>query len=175
MVSHSFFAVMNMQIWFTLPRWTLNALTGSLLLSIFFVTSGCEFREIRIDRVEILNIDTSNPSLVRATIKLRINNPNSFPLKIKSADFSVLNGQIDMGSAHLRKPFKIPARSNLDHTVELDGEFRNLLSGGLNSLADALAGKKTLITLRGEIVAKSYLMRREFPVELSAPLPRIGF
>lgn len=135
------------------------------------VLSGCEFKDIQLKEVSSVDVESLQGGNIKGTIHLVIENPNGFPVTIKSAKFDVLSGAVKLGEAKLDEPFRINANISESYPIRLSGNMGNALSGGIVGLMGLLAGKNPEVTLKGELKASSFFVSKTVPVELKTELP----
>jgi len=108
---------------------------------------------------------------LKGTLNVVLTNPNSFDVKVKSAEFDVLNGEKHMGTAELGSSFKIVSNSTESYPIPVEAEVGNLLSGGLSSLAGLLTGNTPKFMLKGDLKAGNWLYTKTVPIEIETDLP----
>jgi len=147
----------------------------SFLLFTIFMTAllftGCEFKDVELDRVDRFEINRFEQGKLDATITLVLTNPNSFPITVKSGEFEIYSGKTHLGDAQLAKSFKINANSTENYEVDVKGTVGDAISAGISGLASLLTGKKPEMTIKGELIAGNFFYSKKVPVELKTDMP----
>lgn len=154
----------------------INSQKGNIVVAasiglLVLIISGCEFKNIAIEKVGAVQINSSKGSELSGTLNLVLNNPNKHAVHVKSAHFDVLMGQMKVGEAQLTKAFKINANSTESYPIELRGDISNALAGGLTGVLGMLSGKNPKITLDGEIKAGNFIYSKKVPVKFDTEIP----
>ena len=136
---------------------------------------GCEFKDIELQTVDDVKIESLNKGNIKGTITLTLNNPNGFAVTVKEADFKIMLEKTEMGTANLSESFKIKANSTESYPVKLKGDVSGAMTGGLAGIVGMLLGKDPKVTLVGEIRARSFLISKTIPVEFETELPISSF
>lgn len=132
---------------------------------------GCEFKDVQLESIEEINLESLQGGQIDGTIHMVLSNPNSFGITVKSADFELFTGNVKLGEASLRKAFKIESNSSKSYPVQLSGNLSNALAGGFMGLAGALTGKKPKVTIKGELKAGNFFYTKKVPVEEETEIP----
>lgn len=140
-------------------------------IAVALLFTSCEFKEIAVQGVEAVNIESFKGGELKGVMNVSLSNPNSMAVTVKSATFDIYAGSMKLGEAKLDESFKIKANSSKTYPVKLSGSMGNALAGGLVGLAGFLGGKNPKITLKGEIKARSFLVSKKIPVEVQTELP----
>lgn len=140
------------------------------IMTVVFL-SGCEFKDVVLDRVDRFEINSLEAGKLDANIRLVLTNPNSFPITIKAGEFDIYSGKIHLGDAHLKRSFKISANSTKEYDVEVNGTIGDMLAAGITGLAGMLTGKKPEMTVKGELKAGNFFYTKKVPVELKTEMP----
>lgn len=132
---------------------------------------GCEFKDVQLERIEEISLGSLKGGQIDGTISMVLSNPNGFGITVKAANFDLHNGNVKLGTASLRKAFKIEANSTKVYPVELTGDLSNALAGGLMGLAGMLTGQKPKVMIKGELKAGNLFYSKKVPIEIETELP----
>lgn len=135
------------------------------------ILSGCGFKPIELNRVDDIKIDSMKKGELKGTIILSIHNPNSFSVKVTSADFDIWKDNTNLGTATLQEGFRISANSTEAYPVKLKADVSSLLNGGIMGILNMFGGKNPKVKLKGEIHARAFMIPRTIPIELETELP----
>jgi LEA14-like dessication related protein len=141
------------------------------LLLTSVLLSGCEFKDVELERVERFEIIKLDQGKLDGVLTVQLTNPNSFPITIKEGEFKLYSGKTEVGDARLSSPLKIQANSTQSYEVEMNGTMGDILSAGVSSLLGMLSGKSPELTIKGELKAGNFFYSKKVPVELTTDLP----
>lgn len=139
-------------------------------LSLLLLLSSCEFKDIELKEVQNVEVASINKNEIEGVVSVVLNNPNGFSVTIKEADFIILAGDVEIGSAQLNESFKIAANSEESYPIKLRGDASKALSGGISAVVGMLFGKEPKILLKGDIKARSFIFTKTVPVELETDI-----
>jgi LEA14-like dessication related protein len=142
----------------------------SLIGTLVFL-SGCEFKDVQLERVEGFEIKKVKDGDMEAVISVVLDNPNSFPITVKFGKFDLSVGKNHIGDASLSESFKIQANSKESYDIEIDGTIGDLVAVGISGLAGLLTGKQPEVTIKGELKAGNFFYTKKVPVELKTNVP----
>jgi LEA14-like dessication related protein len=132
--------------------------------------SSCEFKDIELREFQDVEVSQIDKGKIEGTITVLLNNPNSFGVTVKEADFTIFAGKTEIGTAHLGQALKIEANEEKSYPVKLEGDAKDVLSGGISAVVGMLFGNDPKVVLKGEIKAKSFLISRTIPIEMETDL-----
>ncbi|GAB4374861.1 MAG: hypothetical protein Kow0075_00860 [Salibacteraceae bacterium] len=142
---------------------------------IFFTFFGCEFKEVELQGVEILEFNTGRGTGVDGTLALTLYNPNNINIKVTRAKFNVMLNSVKVGEASLSEGLKIGANSRAVYPVKFTGNVSGALAGGIMGLLSMIGGQNPKVSFDGYIKARSMMIGKTFPVEFETDLPVNGF
>lgn len=146
----------------------------TILSIIGFSLSGCEFKDLTLNRVESFELDEVSKKGMEATISLVITNPNSYAINVTDANFDLFSNGSKVGDAVLKKSFKIKANSTETYPVQLKGSLGNLLASGVSSIISALQGKSPEVNIKGDLKARAFIFSKTIPVDFKTKIPLNG-
>ena len=141
-----------------------------IVLTVITLTS-CEFKDVKLKRVQDFEVNSLRGGKLDATINLVLSNPNSFPITVKSGEFELFSGKKSLGDAQLKKAFKINANSTEVYPVQLTGNMGDMITAGLTGLAGLLSGKKPEVLVKGELKVGNFFIHKKVPIEIKTELP----
>ena len=140
------------------------------VFSLSILLSSCEIKDIELKEVQDVEVSQINKGKIEGTITVLLNNPNSFGVTVKEANFIIYAGKSEIGTAHLDESFKIEAKEEKSYPVKLKGDAKDALSGGISAAVGMLFGNDPKVVLRGTIKAKSFIFSKTIPVEMETDL-----
>jgi len=141
-------------------KWLVWILAVGLLCS-------CTYENVEVSGVKQIKISEINGESLKITGEVKVNNPNSYPIKVKAIDADVFVNNKKAGKARLLKKIKIPSNSHDFIEAEIETKFQG---GSLNLLPlllkSAISGKSE-IRLVGDMKASSYLYGKKIPFDIT--------
>jgi len=141
------------------------------ICSIGLLLSGCEFKDIELERIEGFEIEKLEGQNLTGTINVVLKNPNPYSIKVKSGDFELFSNKTLIGDASLEEALTIKGNATEEYPVRLKADVSSLVAGGLSSLAGLLTGKDPKILIKGELKAGTMLFTKKVPVEVKTTIP----
>lgn len=152
-----------------------NFKVWTFFLALSLLLTGCEFKDLTLERVDSFSIEELTKEGMQGTISLVITNPNSFSINVNSASFDIYSGSVKVGNADLSKSFKIKGNTTETYPVQLSGNMSNLIAGGLSSLIGAIRGQNPRVNIKGELKASAFLFSKTIPVDVTTEVPLDSF
>ena len=142
------------------------------LTILFFVLliTGCAglfFEEptIILKEIHVRQISLTDASIVFVA---EIQNPNSYDLRLKSLDYTVLLSGQEAGDGSLQKEIPVPASASATVEIPVSARF-----GGLGGIARTyISGQELPYRLEGKALVKAGLFDRTFPFSRTGTLSR---
>ena len=129
-----------------------------VLLGVFAVS--CSYENVEVVEVKEFEFTELKERSIKLKAQIQVDNPNSYPVKIKSIDSDIYINGSKAGKLKLEKPIKIQARSNDFVPVEVQTKIEG---GSLNILPIVLGAalsKKLEVRVNGNMKASSYIFSR---------------
>lgn len=139
------------------------ALFGLVLISL----SSCfKMEEVEIKEIKSVKLIEFSDKGLQVESNIRIENPNSFDIKVVDSDFHVVVNNREIGHAHISSDLMIPASSNDFHTLMLTSAHKDLAANAIPSLiAITATGKDKLnFKVEGFIVGKVWWISKKVEV-----------
>lgn len=134
--------------------------------------SACSFKSLEFKKFDIKRVAREDGQNHFEGF-LIIQNPNSFGLRIKSADLQLTNPPITLGNAKLMERSVLPAKKAGLASFELAVDNKALLLGGLSQLGKIFGGQGVNIKVQGQLKActlgifcKRYQVNEEIKISL---------
>ena len=129
-------------------------LTGLLLAS-------CSYEEVEVTEVKELEFTEFKNNSIKLKGLVKVNNPNTYPVKIKAVDAEIFVNGSRTGKVKLVNTIKIPSHFNDFVDIEID---TNIEGGSLNILPIALGAalsKQLEVRVRGDMKASTFIFGRK--------------
>jgi len=138
-----------------------------LLAGTAILLGSCSYENVEISGVKQIQLSEINGESLQITGEVKVNNPNSYPIKIRSIDADVFVNEKKAGKARLLENIRIPSNSNQFVKARIETKFEG---GSLNMLPiilqSALSGKAE-IRMVGDMKASSYLYGRKIAFDFT--------
>ncbi len=137
-------------------------------LMLMFVAQSCvtyedvELEEIEDTRVE--NLFNKNEKL-KIAIDVKVDNPNTYALKLKKADLNLYVGGKDLGKVHLDEKVKIPKKSVSSHTFVFVPESRDILKAALGGAIGIFTKGDVEVRIKGRVKGGVLFIGKWFDVD----------
>jgi LEA14-like dessication related protein len=142
-----------------------------LLIATAVFISGCEFKDVHLESIEQIEIGSLKGGKIDGVIHMVLENPNGFAIKVKSAEFDLMTGNVQLGRAVLKDGFRIEPNTTKSYAVSLTGDLSNALAGGFVGLTGLLTGKKPKLTVKGELKAGNFFYTKQVPIDFETEMP----
>lgn len=149
----------------------IKLLVNLFLIATTILISGCEFKDVQLESIEQIELGSLKGGRIDGVIHMVLQNPNGFAIKVKSAEFDLMTGNVKLGNAVLKDGFRIEANSTRSYAVSLSGDLTNALAGGFAGLTGLLTGKKPKLTVKGELKAGNFLYTKKVPIDFETEMP----
>lgn len=122
-------------------------------LMVMLTLNACiTFEEVQLENVEdvrVENILNSDP--LRVHLDMKIENPNTFKIKIKKADLNLFVGSKDLGMVHLSDKVTLPKKSTTVQTFTIEADSKAAIKKALAGSAGALLTGKITVRIKGRV------------------------
>jgi len=133
-----------------------------VLVLITTISVSCaSFQEIKINNIGNVTLKGINNNVVTFDITASIENPNSYRIKVKPLELTVMLGdQMELGKVKPMGRLVIDKKSTKNYTISVPIEVSNILS--LGSAFNMFSGKTPDIRLTGKVRASTWLYGKTF-------------
>ena len=142
-----------------------NLFTAILLLS---VLSSCTYKDVEFIDIEDIEIKESSVKKIPITIKLKVDNPNTYKIKIQSYNIRLSIKQIDFIALDNDSKIIIPARfkGTIPIDISLKPELKGIFSlKTLLLINDIIKKNSVQVDAKGYIKAKVFLISKKIEVD----------
>jgi LEA14-like dessication related protein len=135
-----------------------------LLFSIILLLSGCNvYKSVEVGDINDVKLKGMVDNRITLDLKVPINNPNNFKLRIKELDLDIsVNGKY-LGKMKNDTLITIPKKYDGVTTFPVEIQVENILSSAM-SFYKLKNAKQVEILIEGKIIAKSFLHRKTIKV-----------
>jgi len=141
-----------------MPRW----LTFILVL----VLTSCSLEPPRIIAVKSIRLHELTDNGAKVKIALVVNNPNKHTIKIRGGQLQVYVNNSNVGKIDVPDTIELPKKSEKEYFLHLQTNYQQVFNS-LGSLLTMFAKRSAEVTIKGEIKAGAYFIRKTFPVNVT--------
>ena len=137
-------------------------------LSVLFFIVGCAHKVVQPPKVELESINVTDPTLTAATFVfgLRVDNPNSFSLRVQEIDYDLDINDKDFTTGSFEPRARVPAKDRSVVEIPMRISYLTLLQ----SLTQIAESQKLGYKLKGTVKVSGV----EVPFDLGGDLPIPG-
>lgn len=142
----------------------INAFFPLFLLLVIFASSCSSFKEIKIGNLRNLEVKGFENNKLALEVKLPVENPNPYNVKVKDANIRVMNGDSELGRVVQMDNLVISGNSNKEYPVNLTVELTGIKKDDLFSVFKIFSNKAGL-RIAGEIKASYLLYNKSIKID----------
>jgi len=136
---------------------------GAILVALISCTPYQEVDIIKIGDYDVQNLSTSNVDLV---VKMEVNNPNTYNIRIKKSDFDLFVDGSKVGKAKMANDVVIEKKTQKEYDLVLKANPSDISSKLMSNVMGLLGKKKVKVGIKGKVKAKVFgLVGKKFDVE----------
>lgn len=140
-------------------------------LSILILMSSCRVEEVELDEIEELKLVEMSKNGIVLNVKAKINNPNSFNIKVTDSDFDIYLNDKFISKGQIENVVKIKKKSNESHFFTLRSEELESTNQLLPILLQAALTGRVKGRAKGFIKGKTFLfVSRKLDVDIEENL-----
>ena len=143
----------------------IQSLLAILLTSLLF-TSCIEYEDVEFLGVENYSIDKVSSDDVKITLHMKIENPNTYNIKVKKSILNLYLNDKKLGKAIMQEDVKLMKKSTEVHQIAVVATVKDLSKGLLSSLG-MLFGKTADLRIQGDVKAKAFGIGKTFEVDFT--------
>lgn len=139
-----------------------------ILFSVFLFSScGDDFQELTFSGIESVKIIKMSREGVEAEITAKIKNPNNSSFKIYRSELDVALNGINCGKANITNSVKIKGNSEKTYVFKIRSNLSSLNMADLPKVLSMAMSKNAKISLKGNLRAGKFLIKKDYPIEYS--------
>ena len=140
-----------------------NKIFFIILLTLLF-NSCTMYKIVDIGSVNDVDFKGLKSNNINLDISLPINNPNLYPIKIKSVDLDLYVNDKLFGKIKNNNDIKFAAKCNETYLLPIDVEIKNVLSGALQMI-NLSNSEKIKIRIKGNVKARGLIFVKKIEVD----------
>lgn len=133
--------------------------------------TGCTFEEVEYRQVNSYHVDKLNDHEARLSVNVKLDNPNSFAIKITKTKLNLSVSGKPAGEIRLLNQIKIKRRSESDYDVQLEVDPDKITKAAFQSGLSILLTKKVTIRVKGWVKGKVMGVGKKVDVDESREVP----
>ena len=131
------------------------------LIMVLFL--GSCMQEITLTEVENIEIEQNSNSL-DVVLYLKINNPNSFKIKVQEINVDLTLNSWEVGQVTSNEEFVLKPNSEDVYPVPVNVDFGNILTGGA-ALISLFSSDKASVKVFGDLKAKAFFITKTVKID----------
>lgn len=124
-------------------------------------TSCLQYKEVTYSGVKDVAIQSFENNELKLKITVKVNNPNSYKIRLTKGKFNIKSDDIELGSFDLSEKTVIPAETLGDVDVFVSTKFKSLFSPKLLGLMAKVKSNQIPITVEGYVIAKAKIFSKK--------------
>lgn len=137
----------------------------SVALFISLIFSSCkDFQEINVSKIDGFKVKNLTQEGISGEVKVKIKNPNPIGFNVYRSSCDVYFGDLYLGKAKLKRKIRVGANSDSEHTLALEGKFKDM---SLLQLTSLLSGTSRSLVLKGNLKVGKFFYKKKFPIDRS--------
>ncbi len=141
-----------------------------VLLTSVLLTSCFDYEDVEFKGMEGFKIEDRTADNIKVRLDLRVENPNTYNIKIKKSTLDVyINGKY-LGEAKMMNDIKLKKKTEDVYPIYMKTDGRKVLQTALGSLGSIFGGGNITVRIKGDIKAKVYGIGKTFPIDVEEPV-----
>jgi LEA14-like dessication related protein len=139
------------------------------LFSIVFLTSCFDYEDIDFKGVQKIGLEGRSRGTITVRIDVKVNNPNSYNIKIKRSSLDVFINGSKVGKTKIKNDVVLKKNHQDVYPLYLTFSEKELKSSALASIGSLLTGRMK-VRIKGDIKTKVYGIGKKFPIDVEEPV-----
>ena len=140
-----------------------------ILFSVFFLTSCFDYEDVEFKGVQNIGLDDRSGGTITVRIDMKVNNPNSYNIKINKSSLDVFVNGSKVGKTKMKNNIVLKKNQQDVYPLYLTFSEKELKSSALASIGSLLTGRMK-VRIKGDIKAKVYGIGKKFPIDVEEPV-----
>ena len=142
-----------------------------------FLSACITYEDVELIGIEKVRFLEVNKSSIKIEATVKIENPNTYKIKVVDSDLDLFLGGKEAGKAKITDRIVLPKQSNQSYTFVIEAEPKNLAAVAGSSIFSIFTTRKIDFEAKGSIKARALGVGKRFPVEFKDKirLPKGGF
>jgi LEA14-like dessication related protein len=146
-----------------------------LILLVLLISSACtSYKDVEIKSIERVSGFQLTPGELNIEIKVRVNNPNKYNIKVKDSDLYFYLDDTQLGRAQFTKPIELKSEAEAEYTVAIKGTFTKNINEILAELGPRVLFGKPMLKVKGALKASAKGISKTVPIEHSEAFSILG-
>lgn len=116
-------------------------------------------------RINSVHVNELNKGSLVFVFNVRLQNPNNYNIKIKSADLKLYIGANEAGNASLMDKLIMRKKSEDDYDIHIETDAKQITKALAGSTLNILLNKSVPVKVKGNVKAKVFVFAKKFPLE----------
>lgn len=135
------------------------------IVTLFLFSSSCKVHDLDFKGVEDYSVGSLQSENIELTVKVKLDNPNSFKIKVIKADLNLFIGGNEAGKAKLKDKVIIKNKKEDVYDITIVTNKKQLMSAAFKAAIPSLASGKVEVKVAGKIKGRVFCFGKKIPVE----------
>lgn len=135
------------------------------IVTLFLFSSSCKIHDLDFNGVEDYSIGSLQSDNIELTVKVKLDNPNSFKIKVIKADLNLFIGGNEAGKAKLKDKVIIKNKKEDVYDITIVTNKKQLMGAAFKAAIPSLASGKVEVKVAGNIKGRVFCFGKKIPVE----------
>ena len=146
---------------------SLNFRTSLYLLLTVFICSCTAYKEVELIGVNYYALGDLAKETVDLTVKLEVNNPNAYNIRIKKTTLDLFLEGKEVGKAKMQKDIVLKKKTQQEYEFTIRANYKELSGAVLKSIGSLIGKNKVSIGLKGKVKAKAFgIVGKKFDLDV---------
>ncbi len=133
-----------------------------VVLSLFFLFSCV--KPIHIGKIESVKLNSLSGSSLNIDVKMPIQNPNFFKIKVLEANLNLTFNSTVLGGFNFPEPIILSAASDKSYSIPIEFKRIDMLTG-IMGLASVFTEKQAKVKIKGTVKARAFIFTKTYKVD----------
>ena len=125
------------------------------------------YKEVEMLGVQNYDLDNITNENVDLAITVKINNPNTYNIKIKKSTLDLYIENNKVGKAQMKEDIVLKKETNAEYTFIVTADYKELSSGVLKAAPNAIFKSSIKLGAKGKVKAKAFgIVGKKFDLDL---------
>jgi len=138
-----------------------------LVLALFFFSSCGSYENIEFGKVNDFRMNQKSNGKMELVMKVSINNPNNFNIKVIKSEFNLEIGGNNAGKITLSEKVKIKKNKDEEYEVVVEADKGDVTAAMMKTAFSSLASKKVQLKAKGWVKGRVFIFGKKEEVDFN--------
>ena len=136
-----------------------------LVVAIFFFSSCGSYENIEFGKVNDFRMNNKTNGKMELVLKVKINNPNDFNIKVVKSEFDLEIGGNSAGKITLSEKVKIKKNKDEEYEIIVEADKGEVTAAMMKTAFSSLASKKVHLKAKGWVKGRVFIFGKKEEVD----------